>query len=70
MVQRFPVHDLLAHLEAARLKAIEELAAKNSTPPADALQGLAILQTALSAVREEIKAHEVKLLGGAETPLK
>ena len=37
---------------------------------ADSLQRIAILQTVLTAVREEIEAHEVKLGGGAETPLK
>ena len=70
MIKRLPIHDLRAYLETARLKAIEELAAKDGAPPADALQGIAILQAALGAVREEIEAHEVKFGGGAEEPLK
>ena len=71
MIQRLPVHDLRAQLETLRLKAIEELAAKaDGALPANSLQRIAILQTVLTAVREEIEAHEVKLGGGAETPLK
>jgi hypothetical protein len=71
MIQRLPVHDLRAQLETLRLKAIEELAAKaDGALPADSLQLIAILQTVVPAVREEIEAHEVKLWGGAETPLK
>jgi len=71
MIQRLPVHDLRGQLETLRLKAIEELAAKaGGALPADSLQRIAILQTVLTAVREEIEAHEVKLGGGAETPLK
>jgi uncharacterized protein YbjQ (UPF0145 family) len=70
MIERFPIHDLRAHLETARLKAVEELAAKGGALPADALQKIAILQTVLTAVREEIEAHEVKVGGGAERPLK
>ena len=71
MIQRLPVHDLRGQLETLRLKAIEELAAKAGVAlPADSLQRIAILQTVLTAVREEIEAHEVKLGGGAETPLK
>ena len=70
MIQRFPIHDLLAHLETARLKAIEELATKPGVLPADALQGIATLQTVLTAVREEIAAHQVRIGGGDERPLK
>jgi hypothetical protein len=71
MIQRLPVHDLRGQLETLRLKAIEELAAKaGGALPADSLERIAILQTVLTAVREEIEAHEVKLGGGAETPLK
>ena len=72
MIQRLPVHDLCAQLETLRLKAIEELAAANGggALSADSLQRIAILQTVLTAVREEIEAHEVRLGGGAETPLK
>jgi hypothetical protein len=70
MIKRLPIHDLLAYLETTRLKAIEELAEKAGAPPADALQRIAILQAALTAVREEIEAHAVKVGSGAETPLK
>ena len=70
MIQHFPIHELRTQLEAARLKSIKELAAKKDALAADALQELAILQSALTAVREEIAAHEVRLAGGAEQPLK
>jgi hypothetical protein len=70
MTEYAPIHQLRAKLETARLQAVEELASKNGVLPADALQRLAVLQTALKGVEEEIKAHEVKLGGGAEVPLK
>ena len=69
MIQRFPIHDLLTHLETERLKAVQELAAKPGALPADTLQGIAILQTVLTAVREEIAAHEVRVGSGAARPL-
>lgn len=70
MIQRMPIHDLRASLEARRLEAIQELAGKRGTLPDVAMREIAILQTVLSAVREEIASHEVKLGGGAENPLK
>ncbi len=70
MIQRMPIHDLGAKLEARRLKAIEELAGKRDTLPGEAMREIALLQTVLTAVREEIASHEVKLAGGAEKPLK
>ncbi len=70
MIGRLPIHELRAYLETARLKAIQELATQGGAPPADALQGIALLQAALTAVREEIESHEAQLGGGAETPLK
>jgi hypothetical protein len=70
MSTRTPIHELRAKLEAARLQAIEELASKKGTPSIDDLRGLAVLQTALEAVEDEISAHEVKVGGGAETPLR
>jgi hypothetical protein len=70
MTPRFPIHDLFAHLEAARLRAVNELAAKGNALPAESLRRIAVLQTVLTAVREEIEAHEVRVGGGAETPLK
>ena len=65
-----PVHRLRATLEAARLKAVEALAAAGGEPSAAALELVAHLQMALMAVREEIDAHDVKVGGGSETPLK
>lgn len=65
-----PVHDLEARLEAARLRAVEALAATPGEPSVEALQSVAHLQMALTAVREEIAAHGVKIGGGGETPLK
>jgi hypothetical protein len=38
--------------------------------PPDTLQKIALIQSALTAVREEIKNHEVKVGGGGELPLK
>jgi hypothetical protein len=70
MTEYAPIHELRAELEAARLQAVEELASNVGALPADALQKLAVLQTALKGVEDEIKAHEVKLGGGAEVPLK
>jgi hypothetical protein len=70
MIQRMPIHDLRANLEARRLKAVAELADRRDTLPGDAMRAIAILQTVLTAVREEIATHEVKLGGGAESPLK
>jgi hypothetical protein len=65
-----PIHALRERLETARMQAIEELAAKGGPLPADALQKIALLHSALSAVRDEIESHEVKIGGGAEQPLK
>ena len=65
-----PVHHLQARLEAARLRAVEALAATAGEPSAQALESIAHLQMALMAVREEIEAHEVKIGGGSEEPLK
>jgi len=63
-----PVHTLRTRLEADRLKLIERLAA-DGTPSDEALRGLASLQTALAAVREEIEMHAVKLGWGSKTGL-
>jgi hypothetical protein len=70
MVQRMPIHDLRANLEARRLKSIEELAKNRNSLPGEAMREIAMLQTVLTAVREEIASHEVRLGGGAESPLK
>jgi hypothetical protein len=65
-----PIHALRDRLEKSRLTAIEELAARGGAPSTDALQNIALLQTALTAVEEEIAAHEVKIGGGSQKPLK
>lgn len=67
-----PIHQLRDTLEQRRLKEVERLAAVNvggDAPADDALRSLAHLQLALTAVREEIAAHDIKLGGGSETPL-
>ena len=56
MTKLHPVHVLQANLEAARLKLIETLAAREGIPNQDALRELA-----LSAVREEIETHSARL---------
>jgi hypothetical protein len=69
MTKRRPVHDLQANLEAARLKVIETLAAKDGPPAPDALRELATIHAALSAVREEIETHGVRLGWGNKDEL-
>ncbi|MGO4677977.1 hypothetical protein AB4Z40_34440 [Bosea sp. 2YAB26] len=69
MTKLHPVHDLQANLEAARLKFIETLAGKVSPPTPDALRELAAIHMALSAVREEIELHSVRLGWGDKDEL-
>jgi hypothetical protein len=72
MIKRMPIHALRDALEAARLRAIQELAPADGTIASvstEALQRVAFLQLALVAVREELAAHEVKIGGGSEQPL-
>lgn len=57
MAKHHPVHTLRANLEAERLKAINGLAATEGAFHPDALQTLATLQMALTAVQEEIRAN-------------
>jgi len=57
MAKLHPVQALRANLEAARLKAIEVLAATNAPYSTDALHQLASLQAALTAVTEAIATH-------------
>lgn len=52
-----------------RLQLVEELAAKGGPLPPDTLQKIALIQSALTAVREEIKNHEVKVGGGGASCL-
>ncbi len=65
-----PIHDLRERIETARLQLIEELAANGEPLSPETLQKIALIQSALTAVREEIKNHEVKVGGGDELPLK
>ena len=55
-----PVHTLRANLETERLRLVEKLAA-GSTLSAETLRELATFQAALTAVREEIETHSVRL---------
>jgi hypothetical protein len=66
-----PLHALRDILEAARMQAIQELAADGVTPAVstEALRRVAFIQIALVAVREELAAHEPKVGGGSEQPL-
>ena len=58
-----PVHTLRANLEAARLSVVEALAATKGAVPIDAVRELAVIQAALTAVREEIQIHGVVWAG-------
>jgi hypothetical protein len=69
MTSETPVHDLQTALAAARLRAVEELAAKGGTFSPDDLQKLATLQSALSAVNEVIAEHQGRLGWGPPPPL-
>jgi hypothetical protein len=69
MTKLHPVHDLLANLEAARLRVVETLAGKEAPPTPDALRELATIHAALSAVREEIEPHGVRLGWGNKDEL-
>lgn len=66
MPEQHPVHVLRTILEAARLKAIEGLAASPDPLTIQGLRELATIQAALSAVREETQAHGVGW-GGDDT---
>jgi hypothetical protein len=60
MNARLPIHALEENLAAARLHAIEELASapgRTEIPSKDALARLALLHTALMAVRDAIAAQ-------------
>lgn len=63
------IQDLRAKLEAAQLSAIEQLAAAGGEPAAENIQRIAYLHAALTAIRDEIKAHDVRV-AHSETPLK
>jgi hypothetical protein len=69
MTEVHPVHALEGKLQAARLEVIEALASTGATLSSDKLRDLATIQAALTAVREEIKAHGAKLGWGSGAPL-
>ena len=70
MTNSRPVDTLKANLLAARLKAIKALAETGGEFSANALHELAALQTALTAVREEIEAHGGRMgWGGGDDTL-
>ena len=69
MTSETPVHDLQTALVAARLYAVEQLAAKGGTFSPDDVQKLATLQSALSAVNELIAEHQGRLGWGPATPV-
>jgi hypothetical protein len=66
MAEQHPVQAFRAALETARLDLIERLAKLPSPLTESDLQLLATIQTALSAVREEIQAHGIGW-GGQDT---
>ncbi len=70
MKYSYPIHDLRERIETARLQLIEELAAMCGPLSPETLQKIALIQSALTAVREEIKDHEVKVGGGDERALR
>lgn len=63
-----PVRALCATLEARRLRAVEAMAA-DAAPSPEALRELATLHAAVSAVRELIKEHSVRLGWGGDDEL-
>jgi hypothetical protein len=72
MNARLPIHALEEKLAAARLQAIEDLAGATGPieiPPEDGLARLALLHTALMAIRDAIAAQQPHLGSGGEEPL-
>ena len=69
MTDTHPVHALRTRLEDERLDAVLKLAATGVVPNSSALSELAHIQLALTAVREEVAAHSVKLGWGSEEAL-
>lgn len=61
MTEPHPVHALRAKLETERLDAVQRLAATNAVLSPSVLTELAYLQLALTAVKEEIETHSMKL---------
>jgi hypothetical protein len=70
MTNSRPVDMLRINLLAARHKAVKALAETGGEFSVDALHELAALQTALTAVREEIEAHAARMgWGGSDDTL-
>lgn len=68
-----PIHELRDALEVRRLQEIDRLASiglADGGLPLESLSSLAYLQLALTAIREEIASHDIKVGGGSERPLK
>ncbi len=65
MDNNHPVQALRAKLEDQRLSAIQTLASTDTADNPNALNELACLQLALTAVREEIEAHSVRFGWGS-----
>jgi hypothetical protein len=69
MIELSLIQQLKATLEQERLHAVEALAAQGADISVEALERLATLQSAITAVSEEIDAHRIRLGGGDERPL-
>lgn len=69
MPKQHPVRVLRANLEAARVKAVEALAATDGPYSPDALHQLASLQAVLTAVSEAIATHGPTLGWGSSEGL-
>ena len=63
------IHTLRDQLASARLQAIQELAAEGPAVSLEALQKVSLIQTALSAVADEIEAHQTRVGRNQETHL-
>jgi hypothetical protein len=60
VAETHPVHVLRESLETQRHKAIESLSKKISPLSLESMREVAILQTVLTAVREEIETHSFR----------
>jgi hypothetical protein len=64
MTAPHPIHALRTNLETKRLELVEKLSA-GGTLSADVLRDVAVVQTALMAVREAIETHGPKVGWGS-----
>jgi hypothetical protein len=65
MSEQHPLHTLRGQLEALRVQTLDRLAASEAPLTTDALQELAAIQAALTAVREEMQSRGVGWGGNA-----